>query len=327
MALGTCIYYTCQQLTPECYQLLSDNFHILSLKTPLHDSTLQRANREEVTAVFAPVGYKFTEAQLRDFPNLRAVISNSTSVEHINCAKCSDIGVAVCSLADEQDFLQDITPTAEHTLGLIHALHRRIPGTAIDTSSEGIWDRYKCYTPPKMLSKMTLGIIGMGRIGKMVRNRARSLFKDIYYMDITDTNNSLDLMIQTSDIITLHIDGRPGNRNFVDENFLQKMRPNSLLINTSRGEHVSTGALLKVLRSSHLAGAALDVLPGEHRPMFLKDNKEIFEYAAEHDNLILTPHIAGSTQDAWEITQRRVIEKAIYVCQERFSEEMGESAP
>jgi len=314
MALGTCVYYTCQNLTPSCLALLEENFHVISLPNPLHDSSLERANLGAVTAIFGPIGYRFGRTEIQRYPNLKAVISNTTSVYHFDTGACSDAGIVVCSLVDEQEFLSTITPTAEHTLGLIHALHRRIPSACAIPSRYNKWDRYHHPAPERMLSQMTLGIIGMGRIGSMVARRSVDLFKKLLWTDIAKPVHELDWILAESDVLTLHIDGRPENRNFVDEDFLSKMRPGSLLINTGRGEHIDTGALLRALNEGHLGGAALDVLPGEHRPMFLDDNRAIFDYARGNDNLILTPHIAGSTQDAWEATQRRVIEKAIEVC-------------
>ncbi|WP_269779114.1 phosphoglycerate dehydrogenase [Propioniciclava soli] len=150
----------------------------------------------------------------------------------------------------------------------------------------------------------TLGIVGYGNIGSQLSVVAESLGMRVLFHDVVDRLalgnavrcGSLAELLAEAETISLHVDGRPTNRGFFGEREFAMMRPRSLFLNLSRGFVVDTAALKRHLDSGHLAGAAVDVFETEPRR-----NGHTFEHVLRGTpNVILTPHVAGSTQEAQE---------------------------
>ena len=118
-------------------------------------------------------------------------------------------------------------------------------------------------------------------------------------------------LIAASDAVTIHAPANDETEDLLDAGMIGRFRPGAVLINTARAELVDEAALLQALEAGRLAGAALDVLGGEYGPDFDAAGHPLVRYAQSHDNLLLTPHIGGSTFDAWSETQRRVVDMAI----------------
>ena len=113
-------------------------------------------------------------------------------------------------------------------------------------------------------------------------------------------------------MLSLHAPATPQTRGLVSRSVLERMPKGGMVVNTARGELLDTDALLDLLEAGHLAAAALDTVDGEYDPEFSARfaDSRLARYARSHDNLLLTPHIGGSTYDAWAETERRVIDKA-----------------
>jgi D-3-phosphoglycerate dehydrogenase len=245
-------------------------------------------------------------------PRLRAIVSNTTGVPHIDMQAAGKRGIVVCALHDEQEFLAGITATAEHAIGLMIAAWRRIPH-AHAAAAAGRWDR-RPWGAPRMLSRMSLGVVGYGRLGRMVASIAAAMRMQVRWFDpsVTGGTPSLVGLARTSDVLSLHAPASAETRGLVSRRVLEAMPKGGLVINTARGELLDTEALLDLLESGHLAAAALDTIDGEYDPGFSARFAEsrLARYARSHDNLLLTPHIGGSTVDAWRETERRAIVKA-----------------
>ncbi len=146
-----------------------------------------------------------------------------------------------------------------------------------------------------------LGIVGYGNIGKQLSVLAEAMGMRVYYYDIEDTlalGNAvqcatLEDLLNVSDVVSLHIDDNPANRNFIGEREIAQMRDGALLINLSRGFVVDLQALVAALKSGKLGGSAIDVYPEEPR-----SNGEFATELQGLENVILTPHIGGSTEEA-----------------------------
>jgi D-3-phosphoglycerate dehydrogenase len=160
-----------------------------------------------------------------------------------------------------------------------------------------------------------LGIVGYGHIGSQVSILAEAMGMNVYYFDIEKklslgkamACNSLDELLALSDILTLHVPETPLTMKMISTPQLSAMRKGALLINASRGSVVDCNALAEALRSDHLYGAAVDVFPEEPA-----SNTDPFRSVLqEFDNVILTPHIGGSTQEAQENIGYEVTEKLI----------------
>ncbi|NKI32609.1 phosphoglycerate dehydrogenase [Croceivirga thetidis] len=146
-----------------------------------------------------------------------------------------------------------------------------------------------------------LGIIGYGNIGKQLSVLAEALGMRVYYYDVSDKLalgnavkcSRLEDLLSISDVVTLHIDDNPANKNFIGEREINQMKDGAMLVNLARGFVVDIPALVSALKSGKLGGAAIDVYPKEPR-----SNGDFETELRGLDNVILTPHVGGSTQEA-----------------------------
>lgn len=201
---------------------------------------------------------------------------------------------------------------AELVIGEIVMLLRRIfPRSA--AAHEGGWD--KSATDSHEVRGRTLGIVGYGNIGSQLSMLAEAMGMKVIFFDHTDKLRhgntepveSLAELLAQSDIVSLHVPETPATAGMIGEAELRLMKPGSYLINNSRGTVVDLEALAKALGDGHLAGAALDVFPLEP-----SSNSERFQSPLQGlRNVILTPHIGGSTEEAQDRIGREVARKVI----------------
>ena len=189
----------------------------------------------------------------------------------------------------------------ELVIGEIIALARRLPEKT-GKMHQGVWD--KSAHGSHEIRGRTLGIVGYGNIGTQLSNLAEALGLRVIFYDTADRlahgnarrMRTLDDLLAEADVVSLHVDGRPGNAGLFGAEQFAKMKPRSMFINASRGMVVDDLALRENIESGHIAGAALDVFPVEP-----KAQGDPFESVLRGlDNVILTPHVGGSTQEAQE---------------------------
>ena len=189
----------------------------------------------------------------------------------------------------------------ELVIAEIISLARRLPEKT-DKMHAGVWD--KSAKGSHEVRGRTLGIVGYGNIGTQLSNIAEALGLYVIFYDIADRlahgnarrMPSLDALLAEADVVSLHVDGRPGNAGIFGAEQFAKMKPRSLFINAARGMVVDDHALRDNILSGHIAGAALDVFPVEP-----KAQGDEFESPLRGlDNVILTPHVGGSTMEAQE---------------------------
>ena len=261
--------------------------------------------------LFAPLGFLVDSDRLDRCPKLRALASNTTGIQHIDVVAATTRSITIYALHDDGDFLDKITPTAEHAVGLMLAAWRRIPA-AHNAAFNGAWDR-RPWGAPAMFSRLRLGLVGYGRLGRRVAKIGRAFDMDVAYFDpnVPGGMDSLIELARRSDILSLHAIASEETRGLVDREVLSALPRGAMVVNTARGEILDADALIDLLESEHIQCAALDAVDGEYAPGFQDNfgNSRLARYAREHDNLILTPHIGGSTVDAWHDTERRVIDK------------------
>ena len=248
---------------------------------------------------------------ISEYPCLRIIASNTTSPWHIPLRHCRDRGIKVITL-EGNPVLDGITSTAEHTCGLIHAAHRNILAASLDVTRNLVWNRYKWGVPQELQSSNLL-IIGYGRIGSMVANMMDSVVGSIAVYDPKNDHEPEDLeyLLPMADIVALCCSLTDSSRYILNHAAMERMPLGSIIVNTAQGSCLDHGALLDHMNSGHIRAAALDVLPDEFGPGISHDMERIIDYAAGHPNLILTPHIAGSTAIAWKKTQMATIEAII----------------
>ena len=172
---------------------------------------------------------------------------------------------------------------------------------------QGVWNKVSagCWE----VRGKTLGIIGYGHIGNQLSVLAEAMGMKVIYYDVVSLMSmgtarqmpTLDALLEAADFVTLHVPEIPETKNMISVHQLEKMRQGSYLINASRGTVVDIPALVNSMRSGKLAGAALDVYPSEpggNGPYFDNGLNTWAEDLRSLKNLILTPHIGGSTEEA-----------------------------
>ncbi len=193
----------------------------------------------------------------------------------------------------------------ELTIGLIIMLARRVFDKSL-ALHEGQWG--KSAKGAYEIRGKTLGIVGYGNIGSQLSVIAESLGLNVCFYDIVERPaignatrvESLEELLRKSDIVTLHVDGRSFNKGLIGSEQFSLMKPGALFLNISRGAVVDVSALAEALKSGHLGGAALDVFPEEP-----KESPGKFVSSLQGlSNVILTPHVGGSTEEAQESIAR-----------------------
>jgi D-3-phosphoglycerate dehydrogenase len=189
----------------------------------------------------------------------------------------------------------------ELVIGEIIALARRLPEKT-QRMHDGVWD--KSAKGSHEIRGRTLGIVGYGNIGTQLSNMAEAIGMRVVFFDTADRlahgnarrMSSLEELLEVADVVSLHVDGRPGNAGFFGEKEFARMKPRAMFINASRGMVVDNESLRDHLVSGHISGAALDVFPVEPKAQ----GDEFESVLRGLDNGILTPHVGGSTQEAQE---------------------------
>ena len=248
-------------------------------------------------AFLASLYVRVTSDVLERAPLLRVIATPTTGLDHIDVAAAEARGVKILSLKYDTAWLQSITATAELTWALLLAVVRHLPG-AVEASRAGDWarDRFR----GNQLSGKTLGIVGYGRLGRMVAEYGRAFRMPVLVCDVKPLTTpegirqvSFEEVLRNSDVVSIHIHLTPENRNLFDAAALRAMKRGAILLNTSRGLIVDEAALLAALEDGHLGGAGLDVIDGEWNPTL--QNHPLIQYSNRRDNLVITPHIGGVT--------------------------------
>ncbi len=263
--------------------------------------------------LFVRLGLRVDSQVLQAAPNLIAIATPTTGLDHIDLEAAHRRNIVVLSLKGERAFLETVTSTAEHTFALLLALVRHIP-QAVRSVERYEWRR-DVFRGMELNGK-TFGIIGYGRLGSMVARYAlafgmRVLAYDPYAAYIPESVErcaTLQELLRQSDIISLHVDLRPETTALLDEQAFAQMKKGAILVNTARGAVIDEDALLRALENGHLAAAALDVLADE-AAVQCGASYPLIEYARTHDNLIITPHIGGASQEAIEKADLFLVEK------------------
>jgi D-3-phosphoglycerate dehydrogenase / 2-oxoglutarate reductase len=226
-------------------------------------------------------------------PRLKVISKWGTGIDSIDADACLRYGVKVCRTPNAFTL-----PVADTVLGYILAFARCQPWMDREMK-RGKWQKI----PGKALSECTLGVIGVGNIGKAVTRRARAFGMQVYGTDIIDVDpafiietgiqmTSIEVLLSTSDFISVNCDLNPTSYHLINHDTLALVKPNSVLINTARGPIVEEKALIEALESKRLAGAALDVF--EHEPLPLQSP------LLKMDHVMLAPHNSNSSPAAWE---------------------------
>ena len=268
------------------------------------------------------LGLTFNKEVLAAGKNLKVVATATTGLDHIDTKFAEERGVTILSLRGENEFLDTITGTAELACGLMIDLLRFTPW-AFDDVKVYRWDREKFRG--HNLYSLTLGVFGMGRLGKWMARYGKAFGMRVLYTDpyVTKspvevcTSVSFDELLKESDVLSLHVHLNDETRGVFDENAFKKMKKGAYLINTARGGIVDEKALLEALKRGGIAGYGTDVLTDETNfnkefndpSTGLRASHPLVEYAKDHKNVIILPHIGGMTAESRERTDVFIAEK------------------
>jgi len=245
---------------------------------------------------------------------LLAVATATTGTNHIDEALLSERGIRLISLKGETEFLNNIFSTAEHTFLLILCVYRNLR-LALNHLYKYKW--YDSELRGRELNGKSIGIIGYGRLGRMVAEMSRGFGMNVCVFDVKENlsypdyikKTTLEELLQTSDIVSIHIPSNKNNINFIDKEKMNTMKKGSVLINTSRGEVIDESHLLMLLNCGHISGAGLDVLIGEEMHDFNPEKNPLIQFSKDNPKLVITPHIGGAALDAVEKTDIFIAKK------------------
>ncbi len=236
---------------------------------------------------------RFTERVLQAAPRLKVISKWGTGIDSIDQAACARLGIAVRNTPNA--FTEAV---ADSVLGYLLCFARQLPW--MDRAMhEGIWRKI----PGIALRECTLGIIGVGNIGRAVARRAagfgmRMLGNDIKAVDddflqqVGMTMAGKEDLLREADFVTLNCDLNPTSRHLMDEAAFACMKPSAVVINLARGPIIKEAALVQALQEKRIAGAALDVYEAEPLPLESP--------LCRMPNVLLAPHNSNSSPEAWE---------------------------
>ncbi len=281
----------CDPLDPTALEVLrARGFDPVECPGLSEDQLVLRA--ADAHAIVVRSATKVTRRVLEAAPRLIAVGRAGIGVDNIDVAAATERGVVVMNTP-----AGNVTTTAEHALALLMSLARHVP-RAMQSVRSGSWG--KKHLVGTELEGKTLGVIGFGRIGRIVADRARGLGMRVLvsdpYLSADDLKQpgidlvELDELLPRADFVTLHVPLGDSTRNLLSRERIATMKPGARLINAARGGLVDEVALLEALEAGRLAGAALDVLaqepPAPDHPLLARDD------------VIVTPHLGASSHEA-----------------------------
>ena len=283
-----------ENIHPAAVEVLEDRGYEVDLRT----SSLPEAELVEALAGVQLLGVRsnttVTERILKAGTDLEAVGCFCIGTNQVDLGAAASGGIGVFNAP-----YSNTRSVVELVIGEIIALARRLPEKT-QRMHDGVWD--KSARGSHEVRGRTLGIVGYGNIGTQLSNVAESMGLHVVFYDKADRPahgnarrmRSLEELLDVADVVSLHVDGRPGNAGLFGPEQFAAMKPRSLFINASRGMVVDDVSLRDHLQSGHIAGAAIDVFPVEP-----KAQGDPFESVLRGlDNVILTPHVGGSTQEA-----------------------------
>ncbi len=250
---------------------------------------------------------RVTPQVLENAKRLIGIGAFCVGTNEVDLLNCTQRGIAVFNAP-----FSNTRAVVELALGAIISLARRVPERSARLHA-GVWE--KSTSGSFEIRGKKLGLVGYGNIGAQLSVLAEAVGMHVLYFDVAEKLQlgnaakcrSLHELLQQADVVSIHVDGRAENANLIGAAEFAAMKPGAVFLNLSRGHVVDLSALAQALRSGHISGAALDVFPVEP-----KNNQEPFESELRGmPNVILTPHVGGSTAEAQRNIAQFVPERII----------------
>lgn len=282
-----------ENVHPDAFKKLStDGFSVETVSKSLsEDELIEKIKDVHVLGIRSKTNV--TKKVIEAAERLMVVSAFCIGTTQIDLEACKENGVVVFNAP-----YSNTRSVVELAIGEIIMLMRSVFQRSTEIHN-GQWQ--KTAAGSREVRGKKLGIIGYGNIGSQLSILAEALGMDVYYYDVEDKlalgnatkTHKLEDLLAISDVVTLHIDDNPANKNFFGENEIAQMKDGAVLVNLARGFVVDIPALVAALKSKKLSGAAVDVYPEEPRK-----NGEFYTELQGLHNVILTPHVGGSTEEA-----------------------------
>jgi D-3-phosphoglycerate dehydrogenase len=289
----------------EIYKLLGKVYFSPELSAGEKKSVLEKTN-----IIAIGLSLQIDKKLIDSMPNLKIIASPTTGLNHIDIKHARKKGIKIISLRGRKGFLRKVPSTAEETFALVLSLVRNIPW-AFDYVKDGGWNRLE-WRGHQLMDK-TIGLLGFGRLGRIVARYAKAFNMKIIVCDPNVSEAfmksrgvkkvSIDELFKKSDIVSLHVLLTDKTHNLITEKYLKMMKPSAYLINTARAELIEKGILEKALKNKWISGAGVDVMWDEEGDGSHLKTSSLLDYAKKNKNLIILPHIGGATFEAMEATQ------------------------
>jgi len=281
-------------LAPEAMTMIEEHFDV-DYRPPDHDALVKIIGGYDY--FWGHVDLKVDTPVLERAERLKAINTSSTGTDHLDKEEMKKRGIKLLCIAEDYSLLDTFMATAECAWMLLLACCRHFR-SASRGALDGDWRNCFAYLG-RQLSQRTLGVLGVGRLGKMTVEygkafRMRVLGCDLKPFSIDGVEPvDFETLLRESDAISIHVHMTPENYHLFDAEVFARMKDGAVLVNTSRGDVIDEEALLAALESGRLAAFGADVLHDEWRPDMRR--QPVVQYAKDHDNVVLTPHIGGGT--------------------------------
>jgi len=241
----------------------------------------------------------------------RLVYTPSTGLDHLDLEAIEAAGIEWRCIKYEIELLESVTATAEMAWTLMLSAVRKVPW-AHAAAMRGYWgrDRFR----GRQMARKTLGVVGVGRLGRMVVDYGRAFRMNVIGCDpnplkpIADLEYvSFDELLERSDVISLHVHLTKETEHMINAAAFEKMKDGVVIVNTSRGMLIDEDAFLKNLESGKVGAAGLDVIVGEWREDL--DQHPLIKYARDHENLVIVPHLGGTCYESQRASSDFVAQK------------------
>ncbi|GHA37692.1 hypothetical protein GCM10007103_18950 [Salinimicrobium marinum] len=285
-----------ENVHPDAFKIMKEEGYNITTHSGAMDEEELAEKIKDVSVIGIRSKTQLTKKVLKNANRLIAVGAFCIGTNQIDLDECLRRGIAVFNAP-----YSNTRSVVELAIGEIILLMRNLPDK-IMKMHEGTWNKSSDNSFETRGKK--LGIVGYGNIGAQLSVVAESIGFDVYFYDVVEKLalgnatkcNSLEELFEKVDIVTLHVDGRKSNKNLIGDKEFEQMKDGVIFLNLSRGHVVDIDALQKHITSGKIQGAGIDVFPEEP-----KTNNETFGSALRNlPNVILTPHIGGSTQEAQE---------------------------
>ena len=294
--------------------LVKLNFNFRLIEDPSFNELKKIIHKYDIIFTNPNMSKIYFDEKLLDNSNIKVICTASTGTSHIDLQYISKKKIKLISLKDEKKLISKLSSTAELAFGLtLNAIRK------INLSSESVLNNKWSYLPfiGNMFSKLKIGIIGYGRLGRYYAKYCLAFGAEVFvydpYVKIRSKKikviKKLGKILSSLDVISINIHATTSNTNFINKNFLDCLKENVHIINTARGEVVNENHLVKFLNKNKKATYSADVLANEQRNM--SKNILLKKFKSGNKQIFITPHIGGMTYEGQEMAYHFALKRLI----------------